>query len=64
MITTESIYKELIDAEQKTKEKCVKRKKRKGKAVLEEEELELEEVFDDAEDKEHEIQDCIAVQRS
>ena len=64
MITTEQIYKDLADAEQKTKKKLSKRKQKKSRSVSEEEELELLEVFDVVEDKEREIQDCIAVQQS
>jgi len=62
VITTEQIYKDLADAERKTK--LSKKKRKRSRAVSEEEELELLEVFDVVENKEREIQDCIAVQQS
>jgi hypothetical protein len=64
VITTEPIYKDLMNAERKTKKKPARGKQKQTRAASEEEELELVEVLDVVENEEHEIHDCIAVQWS
>ena len=64
VITTEPTYKALAEAEQNSKKKVTKQKKKVGGAVSEEEELEVVEVLEVVEYEEREIEDCITVQGS
>jgi len=62
IVTTESIHQQLTDVECKMKKKSMKDKKKRDRAISEEDELELVEVLEVVEHEEREIQDCILVQ--